>query len=138
MELLKVCKFWIHEAFSASEQGYCMRVYCFYAVVTVILATLTMYVATTDAAANLHKNLLQKILKWPAYMFDITPIGRIINRFSYDVDVLDNTLPFTLRQLFLLGGQVCVCLLFNQDTVAQDGSFLLMPYFTVLGLRHFF
>lgn len=78
----------------------------FFAVVSAILASLTMYLATTNASDLLHQKLLQKVLKWPAYMFDITPVGRIINRLSFDIDVIDNVFPFNLRQLFILGGTV--------------------------------
>lgn len=65
-----------------------------------------MYLATTYASDVMHQKLLQKVLRWPAYMFDITPVGRIINRLSFDVDVIDNVFPFNLRQLFILGGTV--------------------------------
>lgn len=34
-------------------------------------------------------------------MFDITPLGRIVNRFSKDVDTIDNTLPLNLRVVIL-------------------------------------
>lgn len=77
-----------------------------FAVISIIVGTLTLYLATTKSSAYLHKNLLRKVLSWPAYMFDVTPLGRVMNRFSYDVDVVDNTFPFTIRQLFTLGGQV--------------------------------
>jgi ABC-type multidrug transport system fused ATPase/permease subunit len=29
--------------------------------------------------------------------FDLTPIGRIINRFSADIDTVDNVLPLTVE-----------------------------------------
>lgn len=32
----------------------------------------------------------------PAF-FDVTPVGRIINRMSHDVDTIDNDFPATLR-----------------------------------------
>lgn len=42
--------------------------------------------------------MLKAILKAPTTnFFDITPVGRILNRFSKDVDTLDNVLPMGLR-----------------------------------------
>ena len=34
--------------------------------------------------------------------FDTTPLGRIINRFSKDIDVMDNSLPDSFRQALLI------------------------------------
>uniref|UniRef100_A0A182F1W1 Uncharacterized protein n=1 Tax=Anopheles albimanus TaxID=7167 RepID=A0A182F1W1_ANOAL len=51
------------------------------------------------AAREMHVLMLQYVLRWPMELFDITPLGRILNRFSKDVDVLDNTLPQVLRSL---------------------------------------
>ena len=46
--------------------------------------------------------------------FDVTPIGRILNRFSKDLDQLDTLLPTTLFQLlqnvFILLGVIAVCI----------------------------
>lgn len=44
-----------------------------------------------------HSNLLQQTLHLPITFFDTTPIGRIMNRFSKDVHVLDKTLPSKIR-----------------------------------------
>jgi len=45
--------------------------------------------------------------------FDVTPVGRILNRFSSDVFSIDDTLPFILNiflaQAFSLLGVVVVC-----------------------------
>ena len=46
------------------------------------------------------------------HFFDVTPLGRIMNRFSTDVYTADDSLPFTLNillaQIFLLLGTIVV------------------------------
>ncbi|XP_069135573.1 multidrug resistance-associated protein 1-like [Argopecten irradians] len=49
------------------------------------------------AAGKLHQKMLLTIMRCPMTFFDTTPIGRIINRFSSDVDIMDNNLPITCR-----------------------------------------
>ena len=53
------------------------------------------------AAKKLHNNLLVNKLHTPQSFFDTTPIGRIINRFSKDIYIIDEALPATV--LMLLG-----------------------------------
>uniref|UniRef100_A0A182U6V9 ABC-type glutathione-S-conjugate transporter n=1 Tax=Anopheles melas TaxID=34690 RepID=A0A182U6V9_9DIPT len=61
--------------------------YCFYEL------------GTWRAAKHLHATLLQAVLRLPIAFFDITPTGRILGRFSKDVDILDNTLRITVSEL---------------------------------------
>lgn len=57
-------------------------------------------------AKNLHNNLLATIMRLPMWFFDTTPIGRILNRFARDHDVIDNVLPIFLRSWTLLAWTV--------------------------------
>ena len=40
-------------------------------------------------AQHLHANLLANVLRLPVSFFDRTPTGRILNRFSHDIDQID-------------------------------------------------
>ncbi|XP_020011029.2 ATP-binding cassette sub-family C member 12 [Castor canadensis] len=58
------------------------------------------------ASSSLHDKVFDKILKSPMSFFDTTPTGRLMNRFSKDMDELDVRLPFHaenfLQQFFMV------------------------------------
>lgn len=55
------------------------------------------------AASTLHALLLSGVMRLPMMFFDTTPIGRILSRFSKDVEVLDDELPMNISfGLYLL------------------------------------
>ena len=66
-------------------------------VITVLVASLANYIGTLEAAHILHKFSLANVMRSPIAFFDVTPVGRVLNRFSKDVDVMDNVLPMTIR-----------------------------------------
>ena len=41
---------------------------------------------TLSASSNMHNTIFNKVLASPMKFFDTTPVGRIINRFSSDMD----------------------------------------------------
>lgn len=67
----------------------------------VMVSSFTLAMGNIGAARKLHHNLLTNKLHTPQSFFDTTPIGRIINRFSKDIYVIDEALPATV--LMLLG-----------------------------------
>lgn len=72
-----------------------------------MMSSFTLAMGNIGAARKLHCNLLVNKLHTPQSFFDTTPIGRIINRFSKDVYVIDEALPATVLMLL---GTVFTCL----------------------------
>uniref|UniRef100_A0A7N5ZYM6 ATP-binding cassette, sub-family C (CFTR/MRP), member 3 n=1 Tax=Anabas testudineus TaxID=64144 RepID=A0A7N5ZYM6_ANATE len=69
--------------------------------ILVLISSFTLAMGNMSAARKLHHNLLTNKLHTPQSFFDTTPIGRIINRFSKDIYVIDEALPATV--LMFLG-----------------------------------
>ncbi|UJR20680.1 hypothetical protein I4U23_023801 [Adineta vaga] len=66
------------------------------------------------AARKLHKSLFNSLLSCTISFFDITPSGRILNRFSSDTWSVDDSLPFMMNILLanifaLLGTLILSC-----------------------------
>ena len=59
--------------------------------------SLTVAVFGTTASRTMLHAAMAAVLRAPMAFFDTTPLGRITNRFSKDVDVMDNTLTDALR-----------------------------------------
>ncbi|XP_031762816.2 multidrug resistance-associated protein 1 isoform X5 [Galleria mellonella] len=56
-------------------------------------ADLMPYLACWRASRYIHALLLDNVLKAPLQFFEVTPVGRILSRFSKDIDVVDTLLP---------------------------------------------
>uniref|UniRef100_A0A8C1YF29 ABC-type glutathione-S-conjugate transporter n=1 Tax=Cyprinus carpio TaxID=7962 RepID=A0A8C1YF29_CYPCA len=69
--------------------------------VLVMFSSFTLALGKIQAARKLHQTLLDNKFHTPQSFFDTTPIGRIINRFSKDIYVIDEVLPSTI--LMFLG-----------------------------------
>ena len=56
-------------------------------------------IANIRASIRIHEKLLDSVLRFRNSLFSTTPVGRIVNRFSSDVSVLDDDLPFMFNIL---------------------------------------
>ncbi|KAI9794890.1 MAG: hypothetical protein M1816_003019 [Peltula sp. TS41687] len=65
--------------------------------------SVTLTILGTRASKVMMDRAMTRVLRAPMSFFDTTPLGRITNRFSKDVDTMDNTLTFAiaLGPLFL-------------------------------------
>eukprot|EP00096_Caligus_rogercresseyi_P015861 TRINITY_DN8345_c0_g1_i1.p1 TRINITY_DN8345_c0_g1~~TRINITY_DN8345_c0_g1_i1.p1 ORF type:complete len:558 (-),score=66.42 TRINITY_DN8345_c0_g1_i1:296-1813(-) len=64
-----------------------------------MLGSATVTIGTLNASMKIHGKLLSNVLRAPLSFFDTNPMGRILNRFSKDIDVADTTLPFNVRMI---------------------------------------
>ena len=55
------------------------------------------YYASLQASRSLFIALLQRLTRAPARFFDVTPIGRILNRFTSDISTIDGALQNSAR-----------------------------------------
>ncbi|KDO30242.1 hypothetical protein SPRG_05002 [Saprolegnia parasitica CBS 223.65] len=87
--------------------------------------------ACSDA---LHKDLLSRLLAAPINLFyDVTPIGRILNRFARDLDIADSLLPNlfldSLETLWVVAGALVVCALASPYVAIAYVPILLIFYY---------
>lgn len=68
----------------------------------ILIANLVFALSCLNAAKKLHLNLLVAALHWTMSYYDTTPLGRILNRFSTDVQAVDNTLPALLQSAMMV------------------------------------
>ncbi|KAI0072747.1 P-loop containing nucleoside triphosphate hydrolase protein [Panus rudis PR-1116 ss-1] len=63
-----------------------------------IMGNLFAYL-TYFASRTLHRDSIARVMHAPMSFFETTPLGRIMNRFSKDIDTVDNMLGDSMRML---------------------------------------
>ncbi|KAF9974116.1 hypothetical protein BGZ73_002614 [Actinomortierella ambigua] len=95
---------WSDEKFVLSTNHY-IAVYVSWAVLQLILINIATQLLTHTVirtAKVVHDAAFQRVLLSPMAFFDTTPLGRVLNRFSRDVDTLDGVLWTTLYEFLTM------------------------------------
>ncbi|CAB3365957.1 Hypothetical predicted protein [Cloeon dipterum] len=90
------------KAISVEEVTFYLTVYGFLAGLNTVFTLCRAFLFAfggIKAASTLHNKLLKVVLRSKVSFFDVTPAGRIINRFSSDTYTIDDSLPFILNIL---------------------------------------
>lgn len=94
------------------------------------------------AAQEMHSKLANRLLRYPMNFFDTTPIGRILNRVSRDVDTVDSTLPVHVRGMLVHSSTVLVTIIVIMSVTPITGAVLfpviLVYFFCQVTHRLFF
>lgn len=91
--------YWSNNA-SASEHGngYYYGIYAALGIASALVTFLRVGFVTMrgiQVSRNLHNQMLLRVIRAPINLFfDRVPIGRLINRFASDLDLIDTMLPF--------------------------------------------
>jgi ATP-binding cassette subfamily C (CFTR/MRP) protein 1 len=67
--------------------------------VAVGVRSYTLLYKMVTASLKLHNDLLLHVMRLPVMFFDTNPSGRIVNRFSRDMEIIDSTLNASIIQL---------------------------------------
>ncbi|XP_053204533.1 ATP-binding cassette sub-family C member 4-like isoform X2 [Panonychus citri] len=106
--------------------------------VTSILRSTLLFRICNNASINLHNVIFYRVLRSPMSLFESNPIGRILNRFSRDLSIIDELLPSTAFDLILNSFTAIGCIF----VIAYVSPSLIIPaiflLISVLALRKFY
>ena len=87
---------------SSEENIYFLNYYALYTMMGVIALTVravTLAQHRLGTSVKLHEQLVDSVFGAPVAFFDVTPTGRILNRFSSDMVIVDEELSQSISQL---------------------------------------
>lgn len=111
--------FWTENKFANRSEGFYMGLYILF-VLGSLAFMFTQFISIgllgTYASKHLNIKALQRLLHAPMSFMDVTPIGRVMNRFTKDTDTLDNEITESVRLLIFqianLTGIIILCIIY--------------------------
>ena len=77
-----------------------------------IVKSFLLNVVVLGSNKEIHKSMIHGLVRSPCSYFDITPTGRLNNKFSNDLGIMDNMLAYVLTDS-LEGPIICLVLIIN-------------------------
>lgn len=81
---------WFVSGFAVLGLGACASIY---------VRSLIISLQGLKAGKEIHNRLLKSVLRAPMSFFEENPVGRILNRFSRDLEAIDLTIPRTVHEV---------------------------------------
>lgn len=112
--------FWTEQRFKGKTSGFYIGLYIMFTFLSFLMLTtefIFLVYLTNTASVTLNIMAVKKVLHAPMSFMDTTPMGRILNRFTKDTDVLDNEIGDQMRFLFFTFSNIigviilCICYL---------------------------
>ena len=97
---------------------------CFY-LFTLIFKYMFLSLTVLSINECIHEDMIYSLVRSHSYYFDVTPVGRLTNKFSNDLGILDNSFIFILQNA-LEGPVLTIVLIIN--------VFQINPYFIIAGI----
>ncbi|ORX49052.1 hypothetical protein DM01DRAFT_1394384 [Hesseltinella vesiculosa] len=104
---------------------YYLGVYTLIVMTNVLVGTMryvVMFVGGLRASKQLHADMLARLFRAPLRFFDTQPVGRVLNRFSSDLEEIDSTVPSAFLE--------CVVQCTHAASVVVVGA-IALPLFTL-------
>ncbi|XP_077530619.1 multidrug resistance-associated protein 1-like [Haemaphysalis longicornis] len=102
-------------------------------IVFLLMGCIGLQLAMLEGARVVHQGMLQRVFRAPMSFFDTTPMGRIINRFSKDIDAADVMLPLNGRLLIVHLLRTLVAILL----IAMQTPIFLVAVAPIIGIYYF-
>ncbi|XP_044268142.1 probable multidrug resistance-associated protein lethal(2)03659 isoform X2 [Tribolium madens] len=131
--------FWVNlkQSTSPYSDDICLQIYLSFILATVIFSitrSLAFFRLCIKASIKLHNCMFANVVKAPMTFFETNSSGEILNRFSKDIGMVDETIPAILMDTF----QIAFIILGSVILIIFLNPWMLIPTIAIFPLFYFF